>query len=469
MSCRPPAMWGGWLSASGSGAVGAGARGSLRLALIGGEAGVGKTRLSTHLALKAHGEGATVLYGRCDEDLGVPYQPWVQALGHLVKEAPQPVLDAHVERFGGELARLVPDLGRSCARPARSARQSDPETERYLLYAAVAGLLEGAGEQEPLLLILDDLHWADSPTLSLLRHVVTAGSSMRVMVVGTYRDSDLSRDHPLTALLADLHREQGVERVKLTGLEAEDVLALMEAAAGHELDEDGRALAAEITRETAGNPFFAGEVLRHLTESGAIVQEDGGRWRLVGDVARAGPAPERARGHRPAGGAPRPRRPHGAERRRGHRPRLRPRSAAGGGRALRGRGCSTCSMRRSRRRCCRRARSGRGASRSPMRWSSTRCMRISGVLAAPGFTSGSRRRWRSSAGMSPASGWASSPATGPRRSSAPTPPRRSTTPGGRRSTRWSSSPRMRRRAGIARRSSSTTRRPAGIAQSAASC
>ncbi len=261
--------------------------GSLRLALIGGEAGVGKTRLSTHLALAAHGEGATVLYGRSDEDLGVPYQPWVQALGYLVNEVSQPVLDAHVERYGGDLARLVPAL-RDRVSELPSPRESDPETERYLLYAAVAGLLEGAGEQEPLLLILDDLHWADSPTLSLLRHVVASGSLIRSMVVGTYRDSDLSREHPLTALLAALHREQGVERVKLTGLDSEDVLALMEAAAGHELDEDGRALAREITRETAGNPFFAGEVLRHLTESGAIVQEDGGRWRLVGNLAELG-------------------------------------------------------------------------------------------------------------------------------------------------------------------------------------
>jgi tetratricopeptide (TPR) repeat protein len=261
--------------------------GSLRLALISGEAGVGKTRLSTHLAIEAHGQGATVLYGRCDEDLGVPYQPWAQALRYFVEEAPRPVLDAHVERHGGDLARLIPALGDRVPELA-SPRESDPETERYLLYAAAAGLLEGAGELQPLLLILDDLQWADGPTLSLLRHVVTAGASIPVMVVGTYRDSDLSHDHPLTALLADLHREQGGERVKLTGLQAEDVLALMEAAAGHELDEDGRALAREIARETAGNPFFAGELLRHLTESGAIVQEDGGRWHLVGDVADLG-------------------------------------------------------------------------------------------------------------------------------------------------------------------------------------
>ena len=261
--------------------------GSLRLALISGEAGVGKTRLATHLALEAHGQGATVLYGRCDEDLAVPYQPWAQALGHLVKEAPQALLDAHLERHGGDLARLVPALG-DRVDELPSPRQSDPETERYLLYAAAAGLLDGAAEEEPLLLILDDLHWADSPTLSLLRHVVTAGSSIPVMVVGTYRDSDLSRDHPLTALLADLHREEGGERMKLTGLQSEDVLALMEALAGQEFDEDGSALAREITRETAGNPFFAVELLRHLAESGAIVRQEDGRWRLVGDLAELG-------------------------------------------------------------------------------------------------------------------------------------------------------------------------------------
>ncbi len=261
--------------------------GSLRLALIAGEAGGGKTRLATHLALGVREEGATVLYGRCDEDLGVPYQPWAQALGYLVKQVPQKILDAHVQRFGGDLARLVPAL-RDRVPELPPARESDPETERYLLYAAVAGLLEGTSENEPLLLILDDLHWADAPTLSLLGHIVTAGSSMAAMLVGAYRDSDLARDHPLTALLADLHRDRGGERIKLTGLEYADVLALVEAAAGRELDEEGRALAAEIARETAGNPFFAGELLRHLTESGAIVAYEDGRWQLVGTVSELG-------------------------------------------------------------------------------------------------------------------------------------------------------------------------------------
>ena len=267
-----------WLDARG---------GSRRLVLIAGEAGVGKTSLSAQLAQHAHTQGAAVLYGRCDEDLGVPYLPWTQALDHFVSEGPQIVLGRYAKRYGGDLARLIPSL--AVRLPALAApRQSDPETERYALYAAVHGLLKEAAANDPLLLILDDLHWADGPTLSLLRHVARAEPSLAVMVLGTYRDTDIAREHPLTELLADLHQEQGVERLELSGLQPDDVTALMESATGHELDEDGRALALEITRETAGNPFFAGELLRHLNEVGAFAQDEHGHWRLRGEIAELG-------------------------------------------------------------------------------------------------------------------------------------------------------------------------------------
>ncbi|MFL5782621.1 MAG: ATP-binding protein [Thermoleophilaceae bacterium] len=261
--------------------------GRRRVAFISGEPGIGKTRLATQLAVHAHGDGAAVLYGRCDEDLGVPYGPWVRALRHYVAEAPEEVLRAHAERHGGELARLVPDVSARIA-GYPEPRQSEAETERYLLFGAVTGLLEVAGENEPLVLILDDLHWADPPSLSLLRHVATHDAPLRLLVLGTYRDSELASGHPLTPLLADLHREEGVSRIPLDGLDESGVVAIMEAAAGHEMNDDGRRLARAIVRETGGNPFFVGELLRHLRESGAVVQGDDGRFRIEGDIAELG-------------------------------------------------------------------------------------------------------------------------------------------------------------------------------------
>jgi class 3 adenylate cyclase len=270
--------------------------GSLRVAMLGGEAGVGKTRLATELAWQLHEAGATVLYGRCDEDLRVPYQPWLEALGHLVEHVPETMLKAHVRERGGELARIVPAL-RERVSDCPASRQSDPETERYLLYAAVAALIGDVAAQGPVLLVLDDLHWADGPTLSLLRHVVSAAPA-HTMLLGSYRNTELPREHPLVPLLADLHREQRVARIKLTGLPVDDVLALIEAAdhedpfaltaSAHAVEVDGGELAGQITEETDGNPFFTLEVIRHLRESGAIAQADSGRWRLAHSLGELG-------------------------------------------------------------------------------------------------------------------------------------------------------------------------------------
>jgi class 3 adenylate cyclase len=255
--------------------------------LISGEPGIGKTRLATHTALELHGDRATVLYGHCDAELPAPYGAWIEALTHYVENAPTASLDSHLERHGGELARLVPALRRRCPElPEPTA--SDPETERFLLFSAVAGLIEQASAERPLVLVLDDLHWADRPTLALLRHVLSESAGSRLLVLGTYRASDLSRDHPLTDTLADLRRVAGVERLALDGLAVDDVVAIMEAAAGHELEEQGRALAAEISAETDGNPFFVTEILRHLSESEAIVQGADSRWELRRELADLG-------------------------------------------------------------------------------------------------------------------------------------------------------------------------------------
>ena len=248
------------------------AAGQLRMALLAGEPGVGKTRLAAELARTVHEEGATVLVGRCDEDLGVPYQPFVEALRHFVDHASP--LAERLGRYGGELARLVPELAQRVPGLPDPLR-SDPEMERYRLFDAIATWLTAASADEPVLLVLDDLQWAAKPTLLLLRHILRAGAG-RLLLLGTYRDTELTHDHPLVELVADLRRQGGVERLSLSGLDDVGVASIVEQASGRALDEAGLALARAVYQETEGNPFFVGQVLRHLAETGAVERHEGG-------------------------------------------------------------------------------------------------------------------------------------------------------------------------------------------------
>ena len=245
--------------------------------LISGEAGLGKTTLVAETARAAFDAGACVLFGHCEEYLATPYQLFAEALGHYVTHATEAQLLAHVEAHGSELARLVPALA-SRLPGLPPSRATDADTERYLLFAAVVGLLAAVSEDQPVVLVLDDLQWADKGSLQLLRHLTAAEQSMRVVVLGPYRDSELSRSHPLLDTLAALHRQRGVSRIELAGLGDTGVMEFMEAAAGHALDDAGVGLAHAVHRETDGNPFFVSEVLRHLSETGAIYQDATGRW-----------------------------------------------------------------------------------------------------------------------------------------------------------------------------------------------
>jgi class 3 adenylate cyclase/tetratricopeptide (TPR) repeat protein len=246
-----------------------------RIVLISGEPGVGKTRLAAELGRAAQAEGATVLAGRCDEDLAVPYQPFVEALRHFVDHVPTADLIGRLGRHPGELVRLMPDLGERVPGLPPPVR-SDPDTERYHLFEAVASWLSGP-EAGPVLLVLDDLQWAAQPTMLLLRRVAEASKATKLLVVATYRDTELGRSHPLTDLIADLRRGPVVERISLTGLGASEVASFMEQAAGHDLDEQDQAFARDVYEETEGNPLFVAEVLRHLAETGLMYLEDG-RW-----------------------------------------------------------------------------------------------------------------------------------------------------------------------------------------------
>jgi class 3 adenylate cyclase/tetratricopeptide (TPR) repeat protein len=260
--------------------------GDPRVVLLSGEAGIGKSTLLSHCARQAHAHGAVVLYGRCDEDLAVPYRPFAEALRHYVSHADDAELAELVDEHRVALARLVPEV-RKRFTELTSAIWSDADAERWMLYGAVVALIERAASHAPVMLIADDLHWSDTPSLQLFRHLSTSLAG-RVLIVGTYRDIELSAAHPLTDALAALAREPSVTRIELSGLGSDEVISFVEAAAGHSLDDSGTGLARALYRETDGNPLFVGEVLRHLVETGAVALNDEGRWELTGELSEAG-------------------------------------------------------------------------------------------------------------------------------------------------------------------------------------
>jgi len=259
---------------------------SARVVLISGEAGLGKSTLAATVARDAHQDDAVVLYGRCDEDLAVPHQPFVEALGYYVGRAnDESILELGDEHLGA-LLRLFPELHKR--RPElEAASSSDPDADRWLLYSAILALLEHASRRATVVMILDDLHWADRPTLQLLRHVASHRPG-HVLILGTYRETDLSAPHPLTETLAALTREPSVTRMSLSGLEDDEVVSFVEAAAGQTLEEAGIGLAHALYQETDGNPFFMFEVLRHLVETRSIIQDETGRWIPTQELADAG-------------------------------------------------------------------------------------------------------------------------------------------------------------------------------------
>ncbi len=245
--------------------------------LIAGEAGQGKTTVAAEVARRAHETGSIVLLGRCDEDLRIPYAPFCQALEQYITHAPEEVLVSQLAEHGAPLARMVP-AARQRLGDMALREPLDADTERYLFYGAASDLLAAASAERPVVLVLDDLQWADNGSLQLLRHLVKYTTEARMLIVATYRDAELSGGHPLTETLGFLRREHGVSRLELKGLGDLEVTMLLEAAAGHDLDENGVALAHLVQRETDGNPFFVTELLRHLAESGTIVQDGTGRW-----------------------------------------------------------------------------------------------------------------------------------------------------------------------------------------------
>jgi DNA-binding CsgD family transcriptional regulator len=253
-----------------------------RVALLGGEPGGGKSRLVRELAHEAWADDALVLYGDCDSVVGSPYQPVVEALEQLVRATPPDELREDVGRVGGELARLVPDLG-SVVDGLPEPVPADADTARHRLHVAVADLLTNTSRRHRVLLVLEDLHWADEPTLSLIRHLVRTTGDARLLLVATYRESDAADSTPLGDLLADLRRSDAVTRLRIAGLDPQDTTEFVRRASGCESDDELVAVAAAVSDLTQGNPFLVSELWRMLVESGAV-EMDGGRLRMVRSI-----------------------------------------------------------------------------------------------------------------------------------------------------------------------------------------
>jgi hypothetical protein len=266
------------------GALDAVRSGERRVVLLTGEPGIGKTRLAAEVGLAAHAQGALVLYGRSDEGLGLPYQAFAEALGHLVSCAPPDLLESARPSLG-RLVSLVPAVRE------RAAEVEVPEAghggERHVLFGAVSSLLAAAAALQPVVLVLDDLHWADVPTVLLLHHLLAVPGRPRVLVIATLRDTELSSRPELSASLARLRRDERVEELALGGLTAADVMSLVEELAGAELDEGERVYARALHRETDGNPLFVSELIRGLggrdeiASAAAALGHDGGLGKLV--------------------------------------------------------------------------------------------------------------------------------------------------------------------------------------------
>ena len=162
--------------------------------------------------------GALVLYGACDSAVRRPYGPFVEAIEQLMRAVDEGALLAVLGPHGEELARLLPDLAQRVGElPPPVA--ADPDTERHRLHGAVGDLLAAAGRRAPLVVVIEDGHWADTPTLLLLRHLARGAAEARALVVTTFRDTEAEVPEALSAALVDLRRSEGVVRLRLGGSE----------------------------------------------------------------------------------------------------------------------------------------------------------------------------------------------------------------------------------------------------------
>lgn len=233
--------------------------GKRRTVVLSGEGGIGKTTVAAELALRLHAEGALVLYGRWDPEPLAPYQAMREALGSYASACPTPRLRIDLDGWGDELSRLLPDVGARVG-GVRSPLRGDPESERLRLFEAIETWLDRLASRRGLLVVLDDLHWAERSSWLLLDHLRHSPGTAPRMILTTLREGEAGAD--------SFERDsEGLEHVRLGGLDEAVVAQLVEQTLGHTggpLDDD---LVTWLTDGTAGNPLFVQEVLRGVGRS----------------------------------------------------------------------------------------------------------------------------------------------------------------------------------------------------------
>ncbi len=250
--------------------------------LVAGEPGIGKTRLAEELAARATVRGAVVLWGRCWEGAGAPaFWPWVQVVrGYVQVQAGDPAsLRDDLGVGAADIAQLVPAV-RDCVPDLPLAPPLEPEEARFRLFDSLAGFLRTAAARRPLLLVLDDLHWADAASLALLRFLSLELEDAGPLVVGNYRHTEVGQGHPLLAAVVDVTRGQH-RWLLLGGLGQREVASFIALVTGSEPSAE---LAAELYRQTDGNPFFVTEVVQLLASQGRLDPAAGSAAALGGGL-----------------------------------------------------------------------------------------------------------------------------------------------------------------------------------------
>jgi class 3 adenylate cyclase/tetratricopeptide (TPR) repeat protein len=244
-----------------------------RLALVAGEPGIGKSRLVTEIGDVAQARGMGELTGHCVEmSGGPPYLPYVEMIEQAMSSPRRSLaLSNALGNVAAEIARIAPALRRAFPNIPPPV-ELPPELARRYVWNSFSEFLGRAAQAQPLLLVLEDLHWADESTLLLTEYLAPLLPEMPVLVLGTYRDVEVDLQHPLARVIGQLGRRRLVERVNLRRLSFEGVRAMLRALAGQPAPDQ---LARMIDRETEGNPLFVEEVYLHLVESGVLLDEHG--------------------------------------------------------------------------------------------------------------------------------------------------------------------------------------------------